>query len=33
MSAYAIVHVKDKAIRVTRCEIPALAEIIAHLNG
>jgi hypothetical protein len=30
--AYAIVHVKDKAIKVTRREIPALAEVTADLN-
>jgi hypothetical protein len=34
--AYAIVHVKDhvkdKAIQVTRREIPVLAEVAAHLN-
>ena len=30
--AYAIVHVKDKAIQVTRREIPVLAEVTAHLN-
>jgi hypothetical protein len=30
--AYAIVHVKDKAIKVTRREIPVLAEVTADLN-
>jgi hypothetical protein len=30
--AYAIVHVKDKAIQVTRREIPVLAEVTADLN-
>jgi hypothetical protein len=30
--AYAIVHVKDKAIQVARREIPVLAEVTAHLN-
>jgi hypothetical protein len=30
--AYAIVHVRDKAIKVTRREIPALAEVTANLN-
>jgi hypothetical protein len=29
---YAIVHVKDKAIKVTRREIPVLAEVTANLN-
>jgi hypothetical protein len=30
--AYAVVHVKDKAIQVTRRQIPVLAEVTAHLN-
>jgi hypothetical protein len=30
--AYAIVHVKDKAIKVTRREIPVLAEVTANSN-
>ncbi len=30
--AYAIVHVKDKAIQVTRREAPVLAEVTADLN-
>jgi hypothetical protein len=30
--AYAIVHVKDKAIQVTRREIPVLAEVTVDLN-
>jgi hypothetical protein len=30
--AYAIVHVKEKAIQVARREIPVLAEVAAHLN-
>ena len=30
--AYAIVHVKEKAIQVTRRQIPVLAEVTAHLN-
>jgi hypothetical protein len=30
--AYAIVHVKGKAIQVTRRQIPVLAEVAAHLN-
>jgi hypothetical protein len=30
--AYAIVHVKDKAIKVTRREVPVLAEVTANLN-
>jgi hypothetical protein len=30
--AYAVVHVKEKAIQVTRREIPALAEVTADLN-
>jgi hypothetical protein len=29
---YAIVHVKDKAIKVTRRELPVLAEVTANLN-
>jgi hypothetical protein len=32
VSAYAIVHVKDKAIQVTRREIPVLAEVTVDLN-
>jgi membrane-associated HD superfamily phosphohydrolase len=30
--AYAIIHVKDNVIKVTRREIPALAEVTANLN-
>jgi hypothetical protein len=30
--AYAIVHVKDKVVQVTRREIPVLAEVTADLN-
>jgi len=30
--AYAILHVKEKAIQVTRRQIPVLAEVAAHLN-
>jgi multisubunit Na+/H+ antiporter MnhB subunit len=30
--AYAILHVKEKAIQVARREIPVLAEVAAHLN-
>jgi len=30
--AYAIVQVKEKAVRVARREIPVLAEVAAHLN-
>ena len=30
--AYAIVRVKEKAIQVTRRQIPVLAEVAAHLN-
>jgi len=30
--AYAIVHVRGKAIQVTRREIPVLAEVTGHLN-
>jgi hypothetical protein len=30
--AYAIVHVRGKAIQVTRRQIPVLAEVTAHLN-
>jgi len=29
---YAIIHVKDKVVRVTRREIPVLAEVTADLN-
>jgi hypothetical protein len=29
---YAVVHIKEKAVRVARREIPVLAEVAAHLN-